>query len=160
MIDPQLLHKCARWFYQAKIPMMPGFIQRINLLITGCDLPASVLVGKNVRFPHYGRGVIVHHKVTIGDNVVLMPHVVIGQAATSHGVFPLEKISIGNNVLLGAGCVIIATDTLEIGAGTTVGALSLVLKSLPPGVLAVGAPVRIMNYSKTTAIRPWELQPK
>lgn len=51
-----------------------------------------------------------------------------------------EGIKIGNNVWIGAGCVI--TDGVTIGDNTVVGAGSIVTKDIPANVIAVGVPAK------------------
>ena len=79
MIDPQNIHRLARWLHLHRVRLLPGLLQRWNYFLTGCDLPGSVRVGRRVRFQHHGAGVIVHPRTIIGDDVLIHPHVVIGQ---------------------------------------------------------------------------------
>jgi maltose O-acetyltransferase len=51
-----------------------------------------------------------------------------------------EPIAIGDNVWLGGGAIV--GPGVTIGADTVVGAGSVVVKDLPPGVVAVGNPCR------------------
>lgn len=53
---------------------------------------------------------------------------------------------IGNDVLLGAGCVLIGD--IEVGDGAVVGANAVVTKSVPAGSTAVGVPARIIERSE------------
>jgi acetyltransferase-like isoleucine patch superfamily enzyme len=62
-------------------------------------------------------------------------------------------------VWLGDGVVVLPGVT--IGEGSIVGANSVVTRSLPPGVIAVGAPARPVKFydraaSRWTAIEPHE----
>ncbi len=70
----------------------------------------------------------------IGAGVVIKPHVNIK--------YPW-KLEIGNNVWIGGGCIILPGVT--IGDNTTIGAGSVVTKSIPANVLAVGNPCRILK---------------
>jgi serine O-acetyltransferase len=142
MINPQLLHSAARWFHVRRIRKIPRLIERINLFLTGCELPAGVKIGRRVRFQHRGFGVILHDLVTIGDDTMIMPHVVVGQNVRNLIPVPLERVVIGNRVLLGAGAKIIASGMLEIGDDSVVGANAVVIRSVPPRCIAVGVPAR------------------
>jgi maltose O-acetyltransferase len=55
-------------------------------------------------------------------------------------------VSIGSNVWIGGGSIILPGVT--IGDGTTIGAGSVVTKSIPSNVLAVGNPCRIIRTLK------------
>jgi maltose O-acetyltransferase len=54
-----------------------------------------------------------------------------------------EPITIGDNVWLGGGVIVLPGVT--IGPDTVVGAGAIVTKDLPPGVVAVGNPARIVR---------------
>jgi maltose O-acetyltransferase len=54
-----------------------------------------------------------------------------------------EPIEIGDNVWLGGG--VIVCPGVTIGANTVVGAGAVVTSELPAGVLAVGAPARVVR---------------
>jgi maltose O-acetyltransferase len=54
-----------------------------------------------------------------------------------------EPIVIGDNVWLGGG--VIVCPGVTIGADTVVGAGSVVVRDLPPGVVAVGSPARVVR---------------
>ena len=56
--------------------------------------------------------------------------------------YDLRPIAIADGVWTGAKCTIIA----GIGAGTVVGANSVVTRELPANVVAVGAPARQIDY--------------
>ena len=55
-------------------------------------------------------------------------------------------ITIGNNVWLGAGVIVLSGVT--IGDGAVVGAGSIVTKSIPANSLAVGNPARVIREIK------------
>lgn len=54
-----------------------------------------------------------------------------------------HPITIGDDVWIGAGAIILPGVT--IGAGTTIGAGSVVTRSMPPGVVAAGNPARVLR---------------
>lgn len=55
-----------------------------------------------------------------------------------------EPIQIGKNVWIGANCVILPGVT--IGQNSIIGAGSIVTKNIPPNVIAVGNPCKIIKY--------------
>ena len=133
MIDPQKIHRLARWLHLRRVRLLPGLLQRWNYFLTGCDLPGSVRIGRGVRFQHHGAGVIVHPRTVIGDDVMIHPQVVIGQNVRHREPVDLDEIVIGEGAQLGAGAKIIASGRLEIGARADVGANAVVLGwSAPP----------------------------
>lgn len=91
--------------------------------------------------------------VRLGNDVMISGHCYLTSAthkfALGTGVPYQEQgetrvgIDIGNNTWIAANSVVI--DGVVIGANTVVGAGSVVTRSLPPGVLAVGAPARVIR---------------
>jgi maltose O-acetyltransferase len=89
-------------------------------------------------------------RITIGDDVQIGPRVQL--LTPTH---PLEAeprrekweaaapIAIEDNVWLGGG--VIVCPGVTVGANTVVGAGSVVTRSLPPSVLAFGAPARVVR---------------
>jgi maltose O-acetyltransferase len=55
-----------------------------------------------------------------------------------------QPITLGDNVWLGGG--VIVCPGVTIGENTVVGAGAVVVRDLPPGVVAVGNPARIVRY--------------
>ena len=89
-------------------------------------------------------------RVTIGDDVQIGPGVQL--LTPTHPLEPgprrdkwesASPITIENNVWLGRG--VIVCPGVTIGRDTVVGAGSVVTRDLPPGVLAVGNPARVVR---------------
>jgi maltose O-acetyltransferase len=127
---------------------------------SGCDFREGAIVVTRGRLTvgervFIGMGSIVDCKteVSIGAFTRLAERVSVHD--TDHVVEPLsdadgrenehwsEAISIGSRVWLGANVVVLRGVT--IGDDTVVAANSVVTKSLPQGVLAAGAPARVMR---------------
>ena len=115
-----------------------------------CDYGCNTPVGRNF-FMNFGGVILDCARVTIGDNVMLSSHVQL--LAAGHPLDPDERtaglewgkpITLGHHVWLGGGVVVLPGVT--IGDGTTVGAGSVVTKDLPPRVVAVGNPARVVRH--------------
>lgn len=147
MISPIYLHRLANWLWRHKVRGIPGILMRLNYFITGCDIAPQVKVGRDVHFQHYGSGVVIHPNVEIGDNVWIMPQVVLGQNIRDGVPLPGSTvfIHIEHGVMLGAGVKVIASGVLRIGEGASVGANAVVLDSIPAGAIAVGVPARLVR---------------
>ena len=152
MFSPIILHRVAHWMFVHHIPKLPGFIYRFNYLVTHCDLPPSVSIGKNVIFKHFGSGVVVHHKVVIEDNVEVHPQVIIGQKIGRNGPVSLISLIIREGVILGAGCKIFASGDFEIGKNVIVGGGAVVIHSVSDGMTVVGIPARPLKSGKISML--------
>lgn len=103
----------------------------ITQIIHSCDIRLCIQIGNNVKFGHRGIGIVIHKDAVIGDNVIIMQNVTIG---AKNGFAPV----IGNNVLIGAGAVLLGN--VKIGDGAVIGANAVVLKDVECGMIAVGIP--------------------
>lgn len=99
-------------------------------------MPRTVSVGPGLRLPHGGRGTVVHWQSTIGANVTLYHGVTLGVSGPDQ-----RAPHVCDNVYIGTGACILGGVT--IGDGARVGANSVVLQSIPPGVTAAGVPAAL-----------------
>ncbi|SFD59295.1 maltose O-acetyltransferase [Klenkia taihuensis] len=114
-----------------------------------CDYGYRTTVGARV-FANFGLVCLDVGPVTIGDDVQIGPGVQL--LTPTHPVDPVRRrerwegsapITIGDNVWLGGGVVVLPGVT--IGHDTVVGAGSVVTRDLPPRVVAVGNPARVVR---------------
>lgn len=77
-------------------------------------------------------GAIVEHNCHLGEGVHVGPGAVVAGWA-----------EVEDRVWIGAGAIV--RDRIRIGEGSVVGAGSVVVKDVPPGVVVVGVPARIMR---------------
>ena len=98
-------------------------------------------------------------KITIGDNVLFGPNVSIYTAG--HPIHPESRnsgyeygipVTIGSNVWIGGSCVILTG--VSIGNNVVIGAGSVVTKDIPDNVCAAGNPCRVIREI-TDADRPF-----
>lgn len=88
---------------------------------------------------------MIHPKTKIGNNCQIFQNVTIGSkwsGAECEGEAP----TIGNNVFLGAGCVILGD--VHIGDGAIIGANAVVLNDVLPRQVVGGIPAKILNGNK------------
>lgn len=114
-----------------------------------CDIGSNIRIGKRL-ICNYNVAILDEAPVTIGDNVFIGPNTTIctithslDSGQRNDGVMRALPVTIGNNVWICA-CVTILPG-VEIGDGSVVGAGSLVTKSIPAGVLAMGCPCRVVR---------------
>lgn len=121
---------------------------RVTETLTGISIPKSVAVGPGLRIWHFGN-IFVNAESVIGANCTLRQGVTIGNREDG-GPSPVLE----DDVELGAYAQILGG--VRIGRGAKVGAMSVVLKDVPPGAVAVGVPARIIEPSSLESKQPEE----
>ena len=113
------------------------------------DYGSHISVGARC-FANFGLVALDVAPITIGDDVQIASNVQL--LTPTHPVEPgprrakweaAKPITIGDNVWLGGGAIVLAGVT--IGENTVVGAGAVVPRDLPPNVVAVGNPARIVR---------------
>jgi len=111
-----------------------------------------IKIGKNCAISSFDHISNMDGDVTIGDHVRMGPHVVIMGSRRNYkdsNVLIVNQghsergIRIGNDVLVGAGAILV--DGCEIGEGAVIGAGSVVTKSVPPYTIVAGIPAEVIG---------------
>lgn len=102
-------------------------------------------VGKNFN-PQLGVELDPSHcwLIEIGDNVTIAPHTQIfahdASIYSSLGFTKIGRVTIGNNVFIGAGSIVL--PNVKIGNNVIIGAGSVVSRSIPDNVVYAGNPAK------------------
>ena len=113
------------------------------------DYGSNITIGARC-FANFGLVALDVARITIGDDVQIGPNVQL--LTPTHPVEPgprrekweaAQPITIGDNVWLGGGAIVLPGVT--IGANTVVGAGAVVTRDLPANVVAVGNPARVVR---------------
>lgn len=122
----------------------------------------NIHIGKNF-FANWNCTILDHARVSIGDNVMLAPNVVITSVGhpkwyedrivriMENSFEPKKRgnievvapVNIGNNVWIASNSIVCAGVT--IGDNTIIGAGSVVTKDIPANVLACGVPCKVVR---------------
>jgi acetyltransferase-like isoleucine patch superfamily enzyme len=91
--------------------------------------------------------------IEIGDHVMFANHCFVGDSdhayddperpITHQGFVKRGPVRIGSNVWFGVNCVV--TGGVTIGERCVIGANSVVTQDIPPGVIAAGAPAKVIR---------------
>lgn len=141
-----LLHRLAHALWRRGIPVLPRLISQIARLITGgIEIHPGASIGRRFFIDH-GTGVVIGGTAEIGDNVMLYHQVTLGATGwwkdMRSGVNKRHP-TIGDNVVIGVGASILGPIT--IGHDSKIGALALVLESVPPHSTVVAAPAMLLK---------------
>lgn len=137
----------------------------IKSLLRG-EMPTKLLIKRGLKVGkkfNRQQGCIIdpHHcwLIEIGDNVTLAPrvHILAHDASTKRHLnyTKIGRVSIGNNVFIGAGSIILPNVT--IGDNVVVGAGSVITKNIPEGNIVVGNPAKIIGKTCEFVDRNTEL---
>ena len=114
-----------------------------------CDYGYNIHIGENF-FSNYNCTILDGAEVTFGDNVFIAPNCCFSTAGhaidaeqRNKGLEIAWKITVGNNVWIGANVVVL--PGISIGDNTVIGAGSVVTKDIPSGVIAAGNPCRVLR---------------
>ena len=115
-----------------------------------CDFGKNIFIGNNF-YANHNLSILDGGKVTIGDHVFIAPNVVITTAG--HAIDPVQRdkgleialpITIGSHVWIGANVSILPGVT--IGNNVVIGAGAVVTKNIPDNIIAVGNPCKILRF--------------
>lgn len=142
-IKALLVNASFRFQYAWRMRQSKGLLKYYGLILwflnrnrKRIDLPVQTKVGYGLYIGHCGP-VVVNPTAVIGNNVNLSQFTTIG---SNHG----KAAVIGDNVYIGP-CVCVVED-IRIGDNVTIGAGSVVTKSIPDNATAVGNYAKVINY--------------
>lgn len=114
-----------------------------------CDYGFNITLGKNF-YANHNCIMLDGARITFGDNVFIAPNCVfttaghaLDETQRNAGLEIALPITVGNSVWFGANVTVLPGVT--IGDNVIIGAGSVVTKDIPSGVVAVGNPCRIMR---------------
>ena len=109
----------------------------------GVDIHPAASIGAGVVIDH-GTGVVIGETATVGEGCTILHGVTLGGTAKDGSWDRHPKI--GQDVLIGAGSSILGN--IKVGNGAKIGSGSVVLRPIPSGATAVGAPAKIIGFAK------------
>lgn len=137
------LHRIAHWAWRHRGFFLARFISHINRLLTGIEIHPGAKIGRRF-FVDHGAGVVIGETTEIGDDVLLYQGVTLGGTSAER---KKRHPTLGNNVEVGAGAIVLGAIT--IGDGARIAAGSVVVKDVPAGATVIGVPGRIgLGFTK------------
>jgi serine O-acetyltransferase len=136
------MYRIANFFWRHGFYFLGRLISHLSRFLTGIEIHPGAKIGRRFFIDH-GAGVVIGETTEIGDDVLLYQGVVLGGVSLKK---EKRHPTIGNNVMIGAGTIVLGP--LSIGNGAKIGAASLVVKDVPQNSVAVGVPARVgVGYS-------------
>lgn len=136
------LYRISRYLYLKEWRFLSRLFYLLNIFLTGADiLPTS----------NIAEGVMIIHTVgTSIDCVIGKNCIILGQAGLGGDPFKDTDVGagpgvavIGDNVLVGIGSRVLGP--VRIGNNVIIGAMSLVIDSVPDNMVAAGIPAKVLR---------------
>jgi serine O-acetyltransferase len=133
------LHRIAHFLWNKGAKTIARIISHINRFLTGIEIHPGAKIGRRFFIDH-GMGVVIGETAEIGDDVLMYQGVVLGGTSLKK---EKRHPTIGNNVVIGAGAILLGP--IKVGDGAKIGAGSVVIKDVPEGTTVVGIPARVVE---------------
>ena len=130
-------HRLAHWMWRRGWLTTARFVSHLSRFVTGVEIHPAARLGDGLFIDH-GMGVVIGETAEIGENVTLLQGVTLGGTSLKR---EKRHPTLGDNVVVGAGAKILGAFT--IGAGSRIGAGSVVVREVPENSVVVGVPGRV-----------------
>lgn len=132
-------HRIANRLWRTGLRFPARFLAWFARLLTNVDIHPAATIGRRFFIDH-GAGVVIGETAEVGDDVTLYHGVTLGGVSWSPGK---RHPTIESGVLVGCGAKILGPIT--VGAGARIGANSVVVDPVPPGMTVIGIPGRVVR---------------
>jgi serine O-acetyltransferase len=139
-----LLCRLAYWAYIWRIEPLAKMVSTVNFMMFGIEIAMRCPIGEGLFFPHTQGTVVGASRV--GRNATIYHGVTLGAKELDFAYGEDRRPTVQDNVVIGSGAKVLGGITL--GNGSRIGANAVVLDSIPPGALAVGAPARCVDKQR------------
>lgn len=141
-------HRIAHFLYEAHVPFFPRLISQFARFVTGgIEIHPGAQIGKRFFIDH-GAGSMIGETAVIGNNVMLYHQVTLGATGwwrPGPGRKQKRHPTIEDDVTIGINAAILGPIT--IGQGSRIGAMALVLESVPPNSVVAAKPAELLVKS-------------
>ncbi len=132
------MHRAAHFLWKRKFYLTARWLSHIGRFLTGIEIHPGATIGENFFIDH-GMGVVIGETTVIGRGCTLYQGVTLGGVSLHKGK---RHPTLEDGVMVGVGAKILGPHT--IGAGSRIGAASVVIADVPPGSTVVGVPGRVV----------------
>ena len=132
-------HRLAHRLWRSGGRFPARLLSWIGRFATNVDIHPGATIGRRFFIDH-GAGVVIGETAEVGDDVTLYHGVTLGGTSWSPGK---RHPTLESGVLVGAGAKILGP--IKVGAGSRIGANSVVVEDVPPGMTVVGIPGKVVR---------------
>ena len=131
------IHRVAHALWRGGWHLAARGVSHVGRFLTGIEVHPAAVLGPGLFIDH-GMGIVIGETAEVGENVSILQGVTLGGTSLKR---EKRHPTIGDNVMIGAGAKVIGGFT--IGAGSRIGAGSVVVREVPENCVVVGVPGRI-----------------
>jgi serine O-acetyltransferase len=130
-------HRIAHGLWRRGWFVAGRFVSHAGRFLTGIEIHPAARLGPGLFIDH-GMGVVIGETAEVGENVTILHGVTLGGTSLKK---EKRHPTLADNVVVGAGAKILGAFT--IGAGSRIGAGSVVVREVPENSVVVGVPGRV-----------------
>lgn len=138
---PVLLCRLAYRLYLWRLGPLAKLVSLVNFFLFGIEIAVRCPIGPGLFFPHTQGTVI--GAWSIGANATIFQGVTLGARELDFSYLESSRPTLADGITVGAGAKLLGG--IVVGQGSTIGANSVVLHSVPAQVVAAGAPARVVR---------------
>jgi len=131
------MHRIAHRLWGAGWTTLARFVSHVSRFLTGIEIHPAARLGRGLFIDH-GMGLVIGETTEVGENVTLLQGVTLGGTSLKR---EKRHPTLGDHVVVGTGAAVIGAIT--IGAGSRIGAGSVVVRDVPPNSVVVGVPGKV-----------------
>jgi serine O-acetyltransferase len=135
-------YRMANWLWRKGVRFPARLLSWFARLVTNVDIHPGATIGARFFIDH-GACVVIGETAEVGDDVTMYHGVTLGGTSWSPGK---RHPTLERGVLVGAGAKILGPIT--VCAGARIGANSVVVEDVPPGMTVVGIPGKIVRDAR------------
>jgi serine O-acetyltransferase len=140
-VGTRIVHAYRRhhWLYMHGLKGLALFLAKRTRKVYGADIFPSAQIGRRFTIDH-GSGIVIGSTSIIGDDCLIYQNVTLGMTGHHGGK---RHPTLGDNVLVGAGAIILGNIT--VGSNARIGAGSVVVHDVPRDTTVVGVPAKVVR---------------
>lgn len=135
VISAMSSHRKAHYLYQKGYKTLARWFSHRSRRKTGIEIHPGAKIGQYLFIDH-GMGVVIGETASIGDYVTIYHGATLGGTGKEKG--QVRHPQVGNNVLIGAGAILLGP--ISVGDGAKIGAGAIVLDNVKEYSTVVGSP--------------------
>lgn len=131
-------HRLSHRLYLWRLPVLPRLVSHVARLLTGIEIHPGARIGEGLFIDH-GMGVVIGETAEIGNDVTMYQGATLGGTGKERGK---RHPTVGDRVVISTGAQVIGAIT--VGNDVKIGAGSVVIHSVPDHATVVGVPGRVV----------------